>query len=213
MYSARSVGPVTSSRTLDEVVRRASPAGRYSRPPRSGTIEVAPGCRAGFEPAVTTYSTRTVECCFGDRRSDDQRLYGALLLSYGATVTCKLRRRDLHPQPPGLEPCTPSRQSVVFRAIDNRQRSGVRESLAFTAVRIGNALPTVDWQQSSRRDSCRRLLSRSPGFATLGPSCTPDRQLAGRSRCSLIHLLAERIAQRRIAETSCLAAHRNRVLM
>jgi len=83
MYSARWVGPITCSRTLDEVVRRAFLADRYSQPPRSGTIRSAPGCRAGFEPAVTMYSTRTVECCFMfSRRSCGQRQ----LLSCASTI-------------------------------------------------------------------------------------------------------------------------------
>lgn len=64
----------------------------------------------------------------------NQSFYGALPLSYGATRFAKSRRWDSNPQPPGPEPCTPDRQSVMFFLKPNE---GGFEIVASSAVLIG----------------------------------------------------------------------------
>ena len=64
----------------------------------------------------------------------NQSFYGALPLSYGATRFANERRWDSNPQPPGPEPCTPDRQSVM--SFFKTQRRGI-EIVASSAVLIG----------------------------------------------------------------------------
>ena len=73
----------------------------------------------------------------------------------------------------GIEPCTPGRQSPCFRMPD--------EGLPGDAFwRFGRPFQrskplAVDWPLHLR-ETPAPFTSRSPGIATLGPSCTPGRQ-------------------------------------
>ncbi len=78
-----------------------------------------PGALAGIEPARSCdhrvdVLQQSVGMLF--QMTDEvvePETYGALPLSYGAAYF-KSRRWDSNPQPPGYEPCTPIRQSVMF---------------------------------------------------------------------------------------------------
>ncbi len=69
--------------------------------------------------------------------------------------------------------CTPNRQSPSY---PNAQRRFAKRCFRYGRPYRRGKSPIVDWPLRLRETSAP-LTSRSPGIATLGPSCTPSRQL------------------------------------
>ena len=75
----------------------------------------------------------------------NQRRYGALPLELRRYSDFEWRRWDSNPQPPGYEPCTPTRQSIMFYGDEVLVRGiSVRESNPLTMIWSPNSLDGAD---------------------------------------------------------------------
>ena len=82
-------------------------------------------------------------------------------------------RKQLEAEAVGIEPCTPIRQSPLY---PNAQRRVAKSVVYYGRPYQQPESPIVD-RPLCLRETPAPFTSRSPGIATLGPSCTPSRQL------------------------------------
>ena len=167
------------------------PASDLSSPTRSGpTLRQGAGRESNLLSHVLHHGSRVcLRMSQKDRRGVGQRLYGALPLSYGATVF-ESRRWESNLQPPGYEPCTPTGSRSVF---NGRRGSGQRAfQYGNRTRRPGCPRPQTHWTEpmysslqsplsflsskKAQRSCCRDVHSHC--------GCSPGRQLGFLSRAS-----------------------------
>jgi hypothetical protein len=180
MYSTRSVGSCFTHST--KCWAELFPAGDSSSPTGSGPMRFIEG--AGRESNLLSHvlhhgSRACLLLSPKDRRGCGQRT-AANRVRCAVVTLRQICRRDSHPHV--RIPMYSNLAVGLFSNCNGWPNEVCAKSAWVTAVRIRGAFAplTVDWLLRLQ-ETPAPFTSRSPGVATLGPSCTPDRQLGCQS--------------------------------